>query len=63
MARGDDNILSALLFHYREKECLMFMGYYSEFLVCDLFLQALRNNNDIFMQKALIMNAFEKSEL
>jgi hypothetical protein len=63
MTLVDDNILAALLKYFFEEECLMFMGYYSRFLNKDLFLLALDNNNDLFMQKALLMGAFEKTEL
>ncbi len=58
-----DNILEALLKGFFEEECLAFMGYYSSFLNKDLFLFALSNNNDLFMQKALLMGAFDKTEL
>jgi len=58
-----DNILEALLQGFFEEECLAFMGYYSSFLNKDLFLFALNNNNDLFMQKALLMSAFDKTEL
>jgi hypothetical protein len=63
MTLADDDILSALLEHYEEEICLKFMGYYSRFLNKELFLLALRNNNDVFMQRALIMGAFESTEL
>lgn len=53
MTLADDNILEALLLHFFEEECLEFMGYYSRFLNQELFKFALRNNNDVFMQRAL----------
>ena len=37
------------------------MGLYSKFLNNELFLIALKNNNRVFMQNALLAGAFDKS--
>lgn len=63
MTLADDNILQALLNHSLEEECLKYMGYYSRYLNKELFLYALSHNNDVFMQKALLMGAFSEHEL
>lgn len=36
------------------------MGYYREFITEELFLYALENDNNNFMQRALLMGAFDK---
>lgn len=45
----------------RDEIAIFFMGYYSNFLTVDLFLFALKNNNLVFMQKSLLLGAFEKA--
>ena len=57
----DNNILSALLEEKEDNLCVDYMGYYNRFLQKELLLQALKNNNKVFMRKAQIAGAFEKS--
>ena len=40
-----------------------YMGYYSQFLTYELFLFSLQKNNNYFIQKSLLIGAFEKQEL
>ena len=58
-----ENILKALLFHMQDPLAIQYMGYYSQYLKQELFLFSLKQNNKFFIQKSLLMGAFEKQEL
>lgn len=57
---SNDNILHALLTHNMDKKASEYMGIYSHFLDEDLFLYCIDHGNNIFLQDALLLSAFDK---
>ena len=55
-----DNILIALMNHNLDKLAIQYMGYYAHFLDKDLFNYCLMHGNNIFLQNALLVAAFDK---
>lgn len=56
----DDNVLVGLLVHGQDAIALDYMGYYSDYLDKDLFIACLKQGNNVFLQKALLVAAFDK---
>lgn len=57
---SEDNILIALLVHNLDAVAMDYMGYYSHFLNNHLFVHCMTRGNNIFLQKALLLSAFDK---
>jgi hypothetical protein len=57
---SNDNVLHALLTHNMDKRASEYMGIYSHFLDEDLFLYCIDHGNNIFLQDALLLSAFDK---
>ena len=57
--KQENNILEALLQQNMQELAIDYMGHYSHFLDKNLFLFAIHNNNDNFMQEALLKKAFD----
>ena len=57
---SDDNILISLLAHHKDELAINYMGYYSHFLDKELFLYCMMHGNNVFLQNALIVAAFDK---
>lgn len=55
-----DNILIALLSHHFDEEAIEYMGYFSHLLDKELFVFCMTNGNNLFLQKALLLAAFDK---
>lgn len=56
----DDNVLVGLLVHGQDAIAIDYMGYYSDYLDKDLFIACLKQGNNVFLQKALLVAAFDK---
>lgn len=57
---SSDNILIALLAHHQDDLAIQYMGFYSHFLDKDLFIFAMMHGNNVFLQNALLVAAFDK---
>lgn len=57
---SSDNILVALLSHNLDDLTIQYMGYFSHFLDKDLFIFTMMHGNNIFLQNALLLAAFDK---
>jgi hypothetical protein len=57
---SNDNILIALLAHHIDDLAIDYMGYYSHFLDKDLFIFCMTHGNNFFLQRALLLSAFDK---
>jgi hypothetical protein len=55
-----DNILIALLAHHMDDIAIEYMGIYSHLLDKDLFIYCMTHGNNEFLQKALLLAAFDK---
>lgn len=58
--QSEDNILVALLGHNFDNLAVKYMGHYSHLLDKDLFIYCISHGNTIFLQKALLLGAFDK---
>ena len=57
---SSDNILIALLAHHFDDLAVKYMGYFSHLLDKDLFVFCVTNGNNYFLQRALLLSAFDK---
>ena len=57
---SSDNVLIALLSHHFDEEAIKYMGYFSHMLDKELFVFCMTNGNNLFLQKALLLAAFDK---
>ena len=55
-----DNILIALLEHHIDEVAIKFMGYYNHFMDKELFIFCMTHGNNLFLQRALLLSAFDK---
>jgi hypothetical protein len=58
--KSKNNILMALLVHHLDELAIEYMGYYSNFLDKALFGHCMTHGNTYFLQKALLLAAFDK---
>lgn len=55
-----NNILRALLVHNLDEIAILYMGFFSHCMDRELFIHCLKQGNTIFLQRALILSAFDK---
>lgn len=55
-----DNILKALLIHHFDSIAIDYMGYYNHLLDKELFIHCMTHGNNRFLQRALLLAAFDK---
>jgi hypothetical protein len=57
---SQDNILIALLAHHFDELAVQCMGYFSHLLDKDLFVFCMTHGSNKFLEKALLLSAFDK---